>query len=116
MFNALIWTVRIIIFGILLVFALHNMRGTSVDLVFWPALELPLVLVILGSFALGVVLGALSQAGFLIRNRLEIARLKQNVKRLEQAEKNAQQQAAVAMQQPRAAGVDVDDVNPRSIF
>ena len=77
--TAFTWAVRLIIFSLLVVFALQNTDPVNLHLLpgqFWQA---PLVIVLLAFFAGGALLGALSLLGVIYRQRREISRLKRTV-------------------------------------
>ena len=74
--TALTWAVRLIIFSILLVFAIRNTEPTTLRFVLDYAWEAPLVIVLLAFFAAGAILGMLSVVGVIFRQRREISRLK----------------------------------------
>ena len=74
--TALTWAIRLIIFSILLVFAIRNTELTTLRFVLDYAWEAPLVIVLLAFFAAGAVLGVLSVVGVIYRQRREISRLK----------------------------------------
>jgi len=74
--TALTWAIRLIIFAILLVFAIRNTEPTTLRFVLDYAWEAPLVIVLLASFATGAILGMLSLVGVVFRQRREISRLK----------------------------------------
>ncbi len=74
--TALTWLARLIVFAILVVFALQN--TDPVSLRFLPDMQwqAPLVMTLLVFFAAGVLLGVLSLLGLVFRQRREIACLK----------------------------------------
>ena len=74
--TALSWALRLIIFSILLVFALNTTEPVSLNFVLVESWQAPLVVVLLIFFAGGAVLGVLSVLGVIFRQRMEIARLK----------------------------------------
>ncbi len=76
--TALTWAIRLIIFAILLVFAIRNTEPTTLRFVLDYAWEAPLVIVLLASFATGAILGMLSLVGVVFRQRREISRLKRD--------------------------------------
>ena len=76
--TALTWAIRLIIFVVLLVFAVQNTDPVSLRFFTGQVWEAPLVLVLLGFFVGGVVLGALSLLGVIFRQRREISRLKRS--------------------------------------
>lgn len=70
----LIWTLRFIVFLLLLGFALLNTGKVSLDYFFglWTA---PLALILLLAFAVGAVLGAMVCAPVVFRQRQQLRRL-----------------------------------------
>ncbi len=74
--TALTWAIRLIIFSILLVFAIRNTEPATLRFVLDYAWEAPLVIVLLAFFAAGAVLGVLSVVGVIYRQRREISRLR----------------------------------------
>ena len=77
--TALTWAIRLIIFSVLVVFAVQNTAPINLHFLpgeFWQA---PLVIVLLVFFAGGAVLGALSLVGVIYRQRREISRLKREI-------------------------------------
>ena len=83
--TALTWVIRLIIFVVLLVFAVQNTDPVSLRFFTGQVWEAPLVLVLLGFFVGGVVLGALSLLGVIFRQRREISRLKRSASALKPA-------------------------------
>ena len=83
--TALTWAIRLIIFVVLLVFAVQNTDPVSLRFFTGQVWEAPLVLVLLGFFVGGVVLGALSLLGVIFRQRREISRLKRSATALKPA-------------------------------
>ena len=83
--TALTWALRLIIFVVLLVFAVQNTDPVSLRFFTGQVWEAPLVLVLLGFFVGGVVLGALSLLGVIFRQRREISRLKRSASVLKPA-------------------------------
>ncbi len=83
--TALTWAIRLIIFVVLLVFAVQNTDPVSLRFFTGQVWEAPLVLVLLGFFVGGVVLGALSLLGVIFRQRREISRLKRSASVLKPA-------------------------------
>lgn len=73
----LTWAVRLVIFGLLLLFALQNTDPVSLRFLPAQVWQAPLVIVLLVFFALGVAVGMLSLLGTIYRQRREISRLKQ---------------------------------------
>ncbi len=76
--TALTWAIRLIIFVVLLVFAVQNTDPVSLRFFTGQVWQAPLVLVLLAFFVGGVILGALSLLGVIFRQRREISRLKRD--------------------------------------
>ncbi|MFZ2267586.1 MAG: lipopolysaccharide assembly protein LapA domain-containing protein [Azonexus sp.] len=74
--TAFTWAVRLIIFSILVVFALQNTDPVNLHLLPGQIWQAPLVIVLLAFFSGGALLGALSLFGVIYRQRREISRLK----------------------------------------
>lgn len=72
----LIWFLRIVLFLLLLGFAVRNVEPVTLHYYFGYEWQAPLVLVILLFFALGVAVGAAGCFGALFRQRREIAAYK----------------------------------------
>ena len=85
-----IWILRLLVFVIVLMFALNNMQAVSVrffeDLVLT---DVPLILVMLATFVLGVVFGFLMAFPGLVRRRREASRLRRDLERLQEQARNA---------------------------
>jgi uncharacterized integral membrane protein len=77
--TALTWAIRLIIFAVLVLFALQNSGVVVLNLLPGQIWEAPLVILLLAFFAAGAVLGVLSVVGTLFRQRREIARLKREL-------------------------------------
>jgi len=79
----LVWLARLLVFVVVLLFALNN--TASVDVRFYGAhvlADLPLILVLLVAFALGTVFALLLAAGPVLRRGREIRRLRRELERL----------------------------------
>jgi len=76
--TAFTWAVRLIIFSILVVFALQNADPVNLHLLPGQPWQAPLVIVLLVFFAGGALLGALSLLGVIYRQRREISRLRRD--------------------------------------
>lgn len=74
--TALTWAIRLIIFSILVVFAIQNTDPVSLHFLPDQAWQAPLVIVLLVFFASGAIMGVLSVLGIIYRQRREISRLK----------------------------------------
>lgn len=79
-----VWLLRLLIFVLVLVFALNN--TALVDVHFYDkymVTGIPLIVVMLSVFVLGAVFGLLLAAGAVMRRGREVKRLKREVARLE---------------------------------
>ena len=70
------WTVRLAAFLVLLAFAAKNTDPVTLRFYFDLAWQLPLVALLLGFFAAGVLFGLAAILGTVLRQRREIGRLK----------------------------------------
>ena len=73
------WTIRVLVFLLLLAFAAKNVEPVTLRFFFDLALQTPLVLALLAFFALGALFGMLALVGTLLRQRREISLLKKSV-------------------------------------
>jgi uncharacterized integral membrane protein len=73
------WTIRLIVFLLLVAFAAKNAEPVKLRFYFDLALETPLVLALFVFFAAGALFGMLALVGTLLRQRREIAALKRKV-------------------------------------
>lgn len=83
--TALAWVVRIVIFALLVIFALQNTEPVILRLLPGQVWQAPLIIALFIFFAGGLVMGALSLVGVLYRQRREISRLKRLASRLPDA-------------------------------
>jgi len=79
------WTIRLILFFVILAFAAKNTDPVVLKFYFDTALEVPLVLLLFGFFAVGVVIGVVAVLGTMIRQRREILRLRRESRQRESA-------------------------------
>ncbi len=70
------WTIRLVVFVLLLAFGAKNVEPVTLRFYFDLALQTPLILALFGAFALGALFGVLSLLGKVVRQRREIARLR----------------------------------------
>ena len=77
--RAVTWTIRLVVFLLLVAFAAKNAEPVTLRFYFDLALEVPLVVALFGFFAAGALFGVLSLVGTLLRQRREIAALKRKV-------------------------------------
>ena len=84
------WTIRLVVFLLLAAFAAKNADPVTLRFYFDLALQAPLVLVVFGFFALGVLFGILALTGTLLRQRSELSALRKRVPPEEPARAPAQ--------------------------
>ena len=72
----LTWTIRLIVFVLLVAFAAKNADPVTLRFYFDLAVQTPLVVVLFAFFLAGALFGMLALLGTLLRQRREIARLK----------------------------------------
>ncbi len=77
--RVLAWTLRIILFLALFLFALKNTDTVSLRLYFDQVWNAPLILVLLVFFAAGAAMGVLATMATLFRQRRELARLRREL-------------------------------------
>ena len=73
------WTIRFVVFILLLAFAAKNVEPVMLRFYFDLAMQAPLVLILFGFFAAGVLFGILALLGTLLRQRREISSLKRQL-------------------------------------
>ena len=76
----LTWAIRLVLFVLLVAFAAKNVEPVTLRFYFDLALQAPLVLVLLGAFAVGTLFGVLALLTTVLRQRREIAILKKPAK------------------------------------
>jgi lipopolysaccharide assembly protein A len=74
--SILTWAIRLAVFVLLIAFAAKNVAPVRLQFYFDLALEAPLVLWLLGFFALGALFGVAAMASTVLRQRREISALK----------------------------------------
>ncbi|HEX7220194.1 MAG TPA: LapA family protein [Burkholderiales bacterium] len=75
----LTWAIRVAVFLLLIAFAAKNVEPVPLRFFFNLEVQSPLVLALLGAFALGALFGVLALVGTVVRLRREISRLKRPV-------------------------------------
>jgi uncharacterized integral membrane protein len=70
------WTIRLILFLLLVALAAKNVEPVTLRFYFDLALQAPLIVVLFAAFALGVLFGMLALLATLLRQRREIAALR----------------------------------------
>ena len=89
------WAVRLILFIMLLAFAVRNTEPVTLRFYFDLAWQAPLVLLLLVFFAAGAALGAVAGLGALLRQRRQIQQLKRALPQAD-AEAGARELAAAS--------------------
>ena len=84
--RALIWPLRLLLFFLLFGFAVKNDHLANLYFFFGGQWQLPLVFVILLSFAAGALLGVTATFASLLRKHREIRRLRRQVERMERGQ------------------------------
>ncbi|MGE8546486.1 lipopolysaccharide assembly LapA domain-containing protein [Alcaligenes sp. WGS1538] len=95
----LVWVLRLLVFVIVLLFALKNTEPVQVNFFAEHIIQdVPLIVVMLGAFILGLVMGLLLMVGALMRRRRENNRLRRDIDRLqERLEQSGQAPVAPAV-------------------
>ena len=70
------WTIRLVLFVLLVAFGAKNVEPVVLRFYFDLAVEAPLILILFGAFAVGVLFGILAVAGRLVRQKRQISVLK----------------------------------------
>ena len=70
------WTIRVLVFLLLIALAAKNVEPVTLRFFFDLALQTPLVLALFGFFALGALFGILALLGTVLRQRREISALR----------------------------------------
>jgi len=80
----LVWALRLLVFVVVLMFALRNTQPIDVNFFADYVLQdIPLIVVMLAVFVLGAVFGLLLTVPASLRRRRELARLRRDVERLQ---------------------------------
>lgn len=74
--RALTWAIRLAVFVVLVAFAAKNVDPVKLRFYFDLEVQAPLVLILLGAFALGALFGVAALIGTVLRQRREISTLK----------------------------------------
>jgi putative membrane protein len=77
------WTIRLLVFVLLLAFGAKNVEPVTLRFYFDLALQTPLILALFGAFALGALFGVFALLGTLLRQRREISSLKRRAAPIE---------------------------------
>ena len=81
--RAIMWFIRLLLFILLFGFAIKNDHLATLNFFFGGQWQLPLVFVILISFAAGALLGVTAPFASLLRQRREISQLRRQLERAE---------------------------------
>jgi uncharacterized integral membrane protein len=79
------WTIRFLVFVVLVAFGAKNVEPVTLRFYFDLALHTPLILALFCAFALGAFFGVLSLLGRLLRQRREISVLRRAAKPVDAA-------------------------------
>ena len=82
----LIWLLRIVVFLLLLAFLSRNSGVVEIRMLLDTSWRIPLAMLMLAFFAVGVLLGVTALTATLLRQRREITGLKASLSRLEHPE------------------------------
>jgi uncharacterized integral membrane protein len=74
--RVLTWAIRLAVFVVLVAFAAKNVDPVKLRFYFDLEVQAPLVLILLGAFALGALFGVAALIGTVLRQRREISILK----------------------------------------
>jgi uncharacterized integral membrane protein len=77
--RVLTWTVRLVVFVLLLAFAAKNVQPVTLRFYFDLALQAPLIVVLFAFFAAGALFGILALLGTLLRQRRENSLLRKRL-------------------------------------
>ena len=88
------WIVRIVVFVLLFVLALRNTADASLQLFFNAVWHAPLILILFAAFVLGAVAALASVAPGLMRQRMELAKLRRALTQVQAAAASASPQPA----------------------
>ncbi len=90
------WLVRIVIFVLLLGFAVKNLEPVTLNYFLGYQWQEPLVVILLAFTLLGVVVGLLASMSTLFRQRREIQALRRELRRLDKSASEAQAVSPIA--------------------
>ena len=77
------WTIRLVVFVLLVAFGAKNVEPVTLRFYFDLALQTPLILALFGFFALGALFGVLALLGTVLRQRRQIASLRRKASAVE---------------------------------
>lgn len=96
----LVWVIRVLLFVLLFVLALHNTAEVSLVLPFGLVWHAPLILVALAFFVAGSLLAMLAMAPRVMRHRFTASRLRRQIGRMEKREAVTEPPAPVVADSP----------------
>jgi uncharacterized integral membrane protein len=70
------WTIRLVVFVLLVAFGAKNVEPVTLRFYFDLAVQAPLILILFGAFALGALFGVLALLAKVVRQKREISLLK----------------------------------------
>jgi lipopolysaccharide assembly protein A len=79
------WTIRLLVFLLLIAFAAKNVEPVTLRFYFDLALQAPLVLLLFGFFVLGALFGVAALLTTVLRQKMEISALKKQLSPAEPA-------------------------------
>ena len=82
----LVWVIRILLFVLLFVLALHNTAEVSLVLPFGMVWHAPLILIALAFFVAGILLAMLAMAPRVMRHRFTASRLRRQIGRMKKTD------------------------------
>jgi uncharacterized integral membrane protein len=88
--RAIIWFIRLLLFFLLFGFAIKNDHLVTLNFFFGSQWQLPLVFVILVSFAAGALMGVTATIASLVRQRREISRLRRQLELAERSKSSTE--------------------------
>ncbi len=90
------WLVRILIFVLLLGFAVKNLEPVTLNYFLGYQWQEPLVVILLAFTVLGVIIGLLASMSTLFRQRRELQALRRELRRLDKSAAEAQSASPIA--------------------
>lgn len=98
--RAIIWSIRLLLFFLLFGFAIKNDHLVTLNFFFGSQWQLPLVFVILVSFAAGALMGVTATLASLVRQRREISRLRRQLELAERSKASTEVVVSAEAQTP----------------
>ncbi|GAB1459739.1 MAG: LapA family protein [Thauera sp.] len=94
--RAIIWIIRLLLFFLLFGFAIKNDHLVTLNFFFGIQWQLPLVFVILVTFAAGALIGVTATLASMMRQRREISRLRRQLELVEREKASTETALAAA--------------------